>query len=101
MFLNGILAGNADWSTKSNVEAGEGYADIIVKTGDPDAGIIFELKLVTEARDMEKACFDAIRQIKEKHYAEYLQDDCRNDILMYGIAFYKKRCRVMVEKTES
>lgn len=100
MFLNGILVGNADWSTKSNVEAGEGYADIIVKTDDPDAGIIFELKQVTDAKDMDKACRDAIRQIKEKHYAEYLQDDCRNNILMYGIAFYKKRCRVMVEKTE-
>lgn len=46
-FLVGLLAGNADWFVKSNVEAGEGFADIIVETEDPDAGIVMELKFET------------------------------------------------------
>lgn len=100
MFLNGILAGNASWSVKSNIEAGEGYADIIVKPEDPDTGIIFELKTVTSINDMAEACRKAICQIQEKHYAEYLLDEGRRNILMYGIAFYKKRCKVIVEKVE-
>lgn len=94
MFLNGILAGNADWSVKSNIEAGEGYANIIVKPDDPDMGMIFELKTATGINEMEEVCQNAIRQIKEKHYADYLLDEGRRNILMYGIAFYKKRCRV-------
>ncbi len=101
MFLNGILAGNADWSVKSNTEAGEGYADIIVKPDDPDTGIIFELKTVTGINEMEAACQKAIRQIREKHYADCLLDEGRQNILMYGIAFYKKRCRVKAEKAEN
>ena len=100
MFLNGILAGNADWSVKSNIEAGEGYADIIVKPDDPDMGIIFELKTVTGINEMQEACEKAIRQIEEKHYADYLLDEGRQNILMYGIAFYKKRCKVKAKKAE-
>lgn len=42
--LVGLLAGNSDWLVKSNVEAGEGFADIIVETENPDAGIVIELK---------------------------------------------------------
>lgn len=42
--LVGLLTGNTDWVVRSNVEAGEGFADIIVEPEDPDAGIIFELK---------------------------------------------------------
>ncbi len=101
MFLNGILAGNVDWSVKSNTEAGEGYADIIVRPDDPDTGIIFELKTVTGINEMEAACQRAIRQIREKHYADCLLDEGRQNILMYGIAFYKKRCRVKAEKAET
>ncbi len=95
MFLNGLLAGNANWIIKSNREAGEGYADIIVRPEDPDSGIIFELKTVTSIKNMEKACRDAIRQIWEKHYADALLDEGCQNILMYGIAFYKKRCKVI------
>lgn len=100
MFLTGVLAGNADWSVKSNIEAGKGYADIIVKPDDPDTGMIFELKVASGINDMEKVCQEAIAQIKEKRYAEYLADEGRHNVLMYGIAFYKKRCKVMVETEE-
>lgn len=96
--LIGLLTGNTDWLVKSNVEAGEGFADIIVETEDPDAGIIFELKYSREASGVDKACERAIAQIKDRRYAEYLRNDGRYDMLFYGIAFYKKRCKVVVEK---
>lgn len=96
--LVGLLAGNAEWLVKSNVEAGEGFADIIVETDDVDAGLVLELKYVKEPAALEKACAKAVAQIKERRYAEYLKNDGRNKILLYGIAFCKKRCKVMVEK---
>ncbi len=96
--LVGILTGNADWLVKSNVEAGEGFADIIVETDDPDAGIIVELKYAKEFKDMEQACQNALEQIKDRRYEEYLLNDDRRDILIYGIAFCKKRCKAEVEK---
>lgn len=88
--LVGILTGNADWLVKSNVEAGEGFADIIVETDDPDAGIIVELKYVKEFKDMEQACRNALEQIKDRRYKEYLLNDDRRDILIYGIAFVRR-----------
>ena len=96
--LVGILTGNADWLVKSNVEAGEGFADIIVETDDPDAGIIVELKYAKDFKDMEQACRNALEQIKDRRYEEYLLNDDRRDILIYGIAFCKKRCKAEVEK---
>ena len=96
--LVGILTGNADWLVKSNVEAGEKFADIIVETDDPDAGIIVELKYAKEFKDMEQACRNALEQIKDRRYEEYLLNDDRRDILIYGIAFCKKRCKAEVEK---
>lgn len=97
--LVGILTGNADWLVKSNVEAGEGFADIIVETDDPDAGIVAELKYTKEFKDMEQACQKALDQIQDRRYQEYLLNDGRYDILLYGIAFCKKRCKVVVSKS--
>ena len=99
-FLIGLLTGNEDWVVRSNVEAGEGFADIIVEPEDPDAGIIFELKCSRTASGLESACERAIAQIRSRRYAEYLKNDGRQDMIFYGIAFYKKRCRVIVEKVE-
>ena len=93
----GLLAGNSDWLVKSNVEAGDGFADIVIETEDPTDGIIIELKYSREASGMDKACERAIAQIRERRYAEYLKNDGRDNILLYGIAFYKKRCKVVVE----
>ena len=96
--LVGLLTGNSDWVVRSNVEAGEGFADILVEPEDPDAGIVIELKYSKEAAGLEKACEKAIKQIKDRRYYEYLKNDGRSDIALYGIAFYKKRCKVIVEK---
>ena len=97
-FLVGLLAGNSDWLVKSNVEAGDGFADIIVETEDPDAGIIIELKYSKEIAGMEKACEKAIAQIKERRYDDYLRNDGRQEILIYGMAFCRKKCRITAEK---
>ena len=95
--LVGLLTGNTDWVVRSNVEAGEGFADIIVEPEDPDAGIILELKYSKEATGLEKACKKAIQQIKDRRYSEYLKNDGRHNIILYGLAFYKKRCKAIVE----
>lgn len=97
-FLAGMLTGNTDWVVKSNVEAGEGFADIIIEPQNPDDGIIFELKYSKEAPGLDKACERAIKQIRDRRYFEYLKNDGRYDMMFYGIAFYKKRCKVVVEK---
>ena len=96
--LVGILTGNADWLVKSNVEVGEGFADIIVETDDPDAGIVVELKYTKNFDDMKMTCQKAIDQIRDRRYQEYLLNDDRKDIRLYGITFCKKRCCAISEK---
>ena len=93
--LVGILTGNADWLVKSNVEAGEGFADIIVETEDTNAGIVVELKYTKDYDEIEQACRAALDQINDRRYQEYLLNDGRKDITLYGIAFCKKRCKAM------
>lgn len=95
--LVGILSGNADWLVKSNVEAGEGFADIIVETDDPDAGIVVELKYTKNVDELKAACQKAIDQIRDRRYQEYLLNDDRKNIRLYGIAFCKKRCYAISE----
>lgn len=96
--LVGILTGNAEWLVKSNVEAGEGFADIIVETEDPNAGIVVELKYTKDYDEMEQACRAALDQINDRRYQEYLLNDGRKDITLYGIAFCKKRCKAIASE---
>lgn len=96
--LLGLLKSNPNWSVKSNEESGDGFADIIIRPEDPDAGIVLELKYTAEFQEMENACKKAAEQIRERRYDEVLRNEGRNDILAYGIAFCKKRCRVVAER---
>ena len=98
LFLAGLLIGNAEWLVRSNREAGDGFADIIVETDDPDAGLVIELKSVGKISELAGACTAAMQQVKERHYDAYLRDEGREDIWAYGIAFYKKRCMVVAER---
>ena len=100
LFLAGLLIGNDEWLVRFNREAGDGFADIIVETDDPDAGLVIELKSLSGITELDSACVRALQQIHERHYDEYLRDEGREDIWVYGIAFYKKRCRVMAERVE-
>lgn len=96
--LLGLLRHYRNWSVKSNMESGDGFADIIIKPEDPDAGIIIELKYARTFTELDKACEKAVTQIRDRRYDEVLREDGRNDILIYGIAFCKKRCKVVVEE---
>ena len=96
----GILTGNENWLVKSNVEAGEGFADIIVETDDPDAGIILELKFTKDISEMEGLCQKALKQIDDKRYFEFLLNQDRTNVLLYGMCFCKKRCKVIAKKLE-
>ena len=96
--LLGILKNYPGWVVKSNRESGDGFADILLKPKNPDAGIIVELKDVRSLHDLDQACERALEQIKDRRYDTELCEDGRNDILAYGIAFCRKRCKVVVEK---
>ena len=80
------------------VSRGDGFSDILIKPEDPDAGIVIEVKYAKEMKNLDAACEAAMTQIKEKRYDEALRDEGRCDILAYGIAFCRKRCRVAGEK---
>ena len=96
--LLGLLRCEPDWLIQSNIESGDGFVDILIETEDPDVGIIIELKYAQTYSGLEKACEKAMDQIKERRYDERLRNEDRNDILAYGIAFCKKRCKVAVER---
>ena len=96
--LLGILGVKNRWGITSNREMGEGYADILVEPDIGDMGIIIEVKYAHDG-DLDGACKAALKQIKNTRYEDDLSDDGVENILKYGIACYKKRCRVMlVEK---
>ena len=94
----GLLRNHRNWIVKSNVESGEGFVDILIKPEDPDEGILIELKYSKTFDGLEKACERAMEQIKDRRYDEALRDEGRCHILAYGIAFCKKRCKVVVQK---
>ena len=96
--LIGILKNYSGWAVKSNRESGDGYADILLKPKNPDVGIVIELKYAHSMNELDKACERAMEQIKNHRYDAELREDGRNDLLAYGIAFCKKRCKVVVEK---
>ena len=98
-FYHGLLLGllrgsNPDWLIKSNRESGDGYSDILIEPENPDAGIIIEVKHAASISGLDKACENAMAQIKNRRYDEALRENGRCEILAYGIAFHKKRCRV-------
>ena len=102
-FYHGLLLGllrgsNPDWLIKSNRESGDGFSDILIEPEDPDAGIVIEVKYAKEMKELDAACEAAMAQIKNKRYDEALRYEGRCDILAYGIAFCRKRCRVVGEK---
>ena len=102
-FYHGLLLGllrgsNPDWLIKSNRETGDGFSDILIKPENPDLGIVIEVKYAKEFKKLDAACDAAMTQIKEKRYDETLRDEGRCDILAYGIAFCRKRCRVAGER---
>ena len=100
-FYHGILLGllgyKASWLIKSNTESGTGYSDILVEVPNNRTGIVIELKYA-ENGDMDAACDEALKQIEKKTYVDKLKQDGMRNFIKYGIACFKKDCKVVVSE---
>ena len=92
--LIGILGYEESWSVSSNKESGDGYSDVVIESDDGEMGIILELKYAQDG-NLNAACEDALKQIESNNYIEVLEEDGVENIIKYGIAFYKKKCKVL------
>ena len=97
--LLGILSFKDNWGTFSNKESGDGYSDILVEIDEEETGIIIEVKYPDDG-NLELGCKEALRQIEKNRYEEALRDEGIEKILKYGIACYKKNCRVILAGEE-
>ena len=93
--LLGILGFQEKWSVSSNRESVDGYSDILIETENQEIGIIIEIKYA-ETGNMEAGCAEALKQIEEKRYEEQFVEEGIEHFLKYGIAFYKKQCKVVL-----
>ena len=100
-FYHGILLGllgyKSNWLVKSNAESGIGYSDILVEVPKNRTGIVIELKYAEDG-NMDAACEKALQQIEDRDYVAKLKDDGMRNIIKYGIACYKKNCKVVLVK---
>ena len=94
-FLAGIFAG-AGYSVESNREHGEGRSDIVIYNDVTGQVAVFEAKYSRKLEDLEKDCQKALDQINTKMYAKEFED-AYEEVLCYGIAFFKKRCLVYLK----
>lgn len=101
-FYHGILVGllsyYEEWDVRSNTESGDGYSDILVEREKDRLGIVIEIKYSDDGR-LEAGCEAALRQIEEKDYESRLFLDGMETVLQYGIACYKKRCRIRLQSS--
>ena len=99
-FYHGILLGllgyKSNWLIKSNAESGIGYSDILVEVPTNRTGIVIEIKYAEDG-DLDAACEKALKQIEEKDYVAKLKQDGMKNFIKYGIACFKKICKVVVE----
>lgn len=94
--LLGILGFKEDWSVLSNRESGDGFSDILIQIEDEDIGIVIEVKYAEDG-NLEEECQRAMKQIIDTRYVEALEQEGVHTILKYGIACYKKTCKVALE----
>ena len=94
--LLGILGFKENWSVMSNRESGDGFSDILIRIEDEDIGIVIEVKYADDG-NLEAECERALQQIIDIRYTESLEQEGIHTILKYGIACYKKKCKVVME----
>ena len=92
--LLGLLRGQGKWKVRSNLESGTGYADIVVEIPQEKTGLVLEVKYA-ENGSLDSACKRAVEQIEKKQYEMQLKQDGLETIHKYGIACYKKKCKVL------
>lgn len=97
--LLGILGFKSSWNISSNKESGDGYNDIQVEIEDEEVGIVIEVKYAHDA-GLETECKKALGQIEASGYVQALRDAGMQTIWKYGIACYKKRCKVLAKRDE-
>lgn len=93
--LLGLLGYKDNWIIRSNAESGTGYSDILIEIPESRTGIVIEVKYAEKGK-MKDACIKALSQIEERKYAAKLEDDGMRSVIKYGIACYKKECRVVI-----
>lgn len=98
--LLGLLSHMENWAVWSNIEFGEGYCDILLEVPENRVGVVIEMKYAQEDR-MEAACTEALKQIEQRQYAARLKSDGMKNIVNYGIACYRKHCKVKIGKENS
>lgn len=97
--LLGILGFKENWSVMSNRESGDGFSDILIRIEDEDVGIVIEVKYAEDGK-LEEECEKALRQVVDLRYAEEIEQEGIHTILKYGIACYKKKCKVVMRAEE-
>ena len=100
-FLLGVLSNMSNYVIKSNRESGNGRLDIVVRSLDiKKAPIIMEIKVSETFKDMGAACDRAIQQIVDMKYDSWVQEDGYTEVLDYGIAFFRKRCKIKLTRRQ-
>lgn len=98
-FLLGLMANLKGYRVRSNREAGDGRYDICIYNLDETIPpVVLELKVSNGFKEMEADSLKALKQIDEKRYDAELVEDGYTQTIRFGIAFYKKNCRISVER---
>ena len=98
MIFAGILNRYGEWRIKSNADAGNGYADIVVKDFKSGKAFVIEFKNASSEKELDKEIENAFNQIEEKKYTETIQEEDITEIYLYAIACYNKRCKIEIKK---
>lgn len=93
--LLGILGFKENWSVISNRESGDGFGDILIRIEDEDVGIVIEVKYADDG-NLQGECEKALQQIIDIRYTEALEQEGIHTIIKYGIACYRKKCKVLM-----
>lgn len=97
--LLGLLSSEGDWLVRSNAESGEGYSDILVEIEEEQTGFVIEVKYA-EKDALDAMCEAALKQIDSTGYAAKLKEEGISKIYQYGVACYKKHCKVVCREVE-
>ena len=112
MFIYGILlAASRDYTVLSNRESGKGRSDCVIKPEDKSrSAVIVEFKHIRElpsgdspegSGGLSAEAQKGLDQISEKAYIHDLKEEGYGKVLLYGIAFHKKRCEVAASQSFS
>lgn len=93
--LLGLLGYKDTWAVSSNRESGDGYSDILIELEEERTGIVLEIKYAEDG-NLEQACREALAQIENRRYDELFHDEGIETVLRYGVACYKKQCRIVM-----